>query len=133
LEVSVSNLGEFQKQVSELLLRHRSLLDILSKCDQSNASVHRSVIKAVTECGCIEVQGKKQPYSPEMTVEEAQAALQSHVSGNLCDQCAEVVSEQLGKSLFYLSALCNVLDVNLEKVIEDESKKCNTLGIFKMA
>ena len=127
--MSVSNLGEFQKQVSELLLRHRSLLDILSKCDQSHASVHRSVIKAVTECGCIEVQGKKQPYSPEMTVEEAQAALQ----GQLCDHCSEIVSEQLGKSLFYLSALCNVLDVDLEKVIEDESKKCNTLGIFKMA
>lgn len=131
--MSLSQLGEFQKQVSDLLLRHRSLLDILSKCDQSNASVHRSVIKSVTECGCIEIQGKKQPYHSEMTVEEAQAAMESHLSGQLCDHCKEVVSEQLGKSLFYLSALCNALDVDLEQVIQDESKKCNTLGIFKMA
>lgn len=128
-----SNLSEFQKLVSDLLLRHRSLLDILSKCDQSNASVHRSVIKSITECGCIQVKGEKQPYSQDMTVEQAQALMQTHLSGNLCDQCNEIVSEELGKSLFYLSALCNVLDIDLDKVIEDEAKKCNTLGIFKMA
>lgn len=131
--MSVSNLGEFQKQISELLLRHRSLLDILSKCDQSNACVHRAVIKAITECGCIEVNATKQPFTQDMTVEQAQELLQTHVSGHLCDGCLEIISEELGTSLFYLSALCNVLNIDLNNVLEDEAKKCHTLGIFKMA
>ena len=131
--MSVSTLGDFQKQVSELLLRHRSVLDILSKWDQAAASVHRTVIKAVTECGCIEVHGQKQPYDQNMTLEDAQKLLQSHLSGRLCEHCAEIVSEEMGKSLFYLSALCNALQIDMEKVLEAESRKCSTLGVFKMA
>lgn len=126
-------LKQFQDQVSELLLRHRSLLDVLSKFQQSNALVNRSVIKSVTECGCIQVNASKQAYQPEMTLQDAKHTLDTHVEGNLCEQCLEVVGAELGRNLFYMSALSNLLDIDLEKVVENESKKCMTLGLFNMS
>lgn len=131
--MSVQHLKNFQDQVSELLLRHRSLLDILSKYDQSNSSVHRSTIKAITECGCIEINAKKQNYDETMTKEQVTDILDTHLTGKLCEQCKDVVSSELGKNLFYMSALCNLLDINLEEVVTNESNKCSTLGFFNMS
>ncbi|MFD2615243.1 DUF1573 domain-containing protein [Paenibacillus gansuensis] len=127
------SLKEFQDQVSELLLRHRSLLDVLSKNNQSNASVHRAVIKSVTECGCIEIHAKKQRYPEQPDLQEAMETLEHHLSGHLCDQCSEAVTAELGKNLFYVSALCNLLDIDLQQVVENESKKCSTLGLFNLS
>jgi len=126
-------LQQFQDQVSELLLRHRSLLDILSKFQQSNAAVTRSVTKSITECGCIEVNASKQPYTPYMTIEEAKSVLGTHVKGQLCEHCLDMIEAELGKNLFYMSALCNVLDMKLDKIMIEESKKCSTLGFFNMS
>ena len=126
-------LQQFQEQVSELLLRHRSLLDILSKFQQSNAAVNRSVTKSITECGCIEVNACKQPYTEDMTIEEAKSVLGTHVSGQLCEHCLDMIEAELGKNLFYMSALCNVLNMKLDKIMIEESKKCSTLGFFNMS
>ncbi|MFD2672498.1 DUF1573 domain-containing protein [Marinicrinis sediminis] len=131
--MSANQLNEFQDLVSNLLLRHRSLLDVLSKFDQSNASVHRSVVKAVTECGCIEIHAHKQEITSEMSMEEAQEAIKSHVKGNLCESCLEAVSGQLGRNMFYVSALCNLLDLKLEHIVEEEAKRCSTLGLFNLS
>jgi hypothetical protein len=131
--MSSLTLKQFQDQVSELLLRHRSLLDVLSKFQQSNAAVNRSVIKSITECGCIQVNAAKQSYDPELTLDEAKNVLGTHLQGQLCENCMEVLSTELGRNLFYMSALSNLLDVNLEDVVEKESKKCSTLGLFNMS
>lgn len=131
--MSVHDLNEFQNQVSELLLRHRSLLDVLSKYQQSNSTVNRSVIKAITECGCIEVAARKQPYDAETSGEQLKDLLNTHVQGGLCDHCVDVIETELGKNLFYMSALCNLLHIDLNEVLERESKKCQTLGFFNMS
>ncbi|NEW09690.1 DUF1573 domain-containing protein [Paenibacillus sp. SYP-B3998] len=131
--MSSLTLKQFQDQVSELLLRHRSLLDVLSKFQQTNAAANRSVVKSITECGCIGIQATKQAYHSEMTLDEAKDVLGNHVSGHLCEHCTEVVSAELGRNLFYMSALSNILEVDLEKVVENESKKCSTLGLFNMS
>ncbi|MDF2716243.1 MAG: hypothetical protein K0R28_3168 [Paenibacillus sp.] len=126
-------LKQFQEQVSDLLLRHRSLLDVLSKSQQSSASVNRSVIKSVTECGCISLQANKQPYQDELTLEEAKELIQTHINGNLCENCVDAITVQLGKHLFYLSSLCNLLNLDLDEVITKESQKCSTLGLFNLS
>src|SRR4051812_43433968 len=113
-------LKQFQEQVSELLLRHRSLLDVLSKFQQSNAAVNRSVIKSITECGCIQVNAEKQKYSEEMTIRQAQELLETHLKGHLCENCLDIIGAEMGKNLFYMSALCNLLDVDLEEVVSKE-------------
>ena len=131
--MSTHNLKQFQDQVSDLLLRHRSLLDVLSKFQQSNSAVNRTVVKSITECGCIEVDAKKQLYDAAMTSEQMKQLANTHVKGALCENCMENVIKELGRNLFYMSALGNLLKLNLDEVLEAESKKCHTLGFFNMS
>ncbi|MBN3523777.1 nucleoside triphosphate pyrophosphohydrolase family protein [Paenibacillus apiarius] len=131
--MSTPSLQTLQDQVADLLLRHRSLLDILSKYGQSDASVNRAVTKAITECGCLELHATRQPYCADMDVNQAKQSMESHVQGNLCDHCKDVVKSELGKHLFYMSALCNLLDIELNDVVKQESSKCSTLGIFNLS
>lgn len=130
--MSAPTLDQFQQQVSELLLRHRSLLDVMSKFGQSGASVNRAVTKAVTDCGCIELNARKQQYSDELNLENAKSTLQSHLSGQVCEPCRDALKSELGRNLFYMTALCNLLDIDLDEVIADEYDKCSTLGLFNL-
>ena len=102
--ISSLTLKQFQDQVLELLLRHRSLLNVLLKFQQSGAAANRSVVKSITECGCIQVHAAKQEYHPEMTLDEAKDVLRTHVSGHLCEQCIEVVSSELGRYFLHVCA-----------------------------
>ncbi|GIO15265.1 hypothetical protein J19TS2_48200 [Cohnella xylanilytica] len=130
--MSAPTLQEFQQQVSELLLRHRSLLDVLTKYSQSNASVNRAVSKAITECGCIELNARHQGFSEEMELDQAMKQSKSHMEGQLCENCLDIVRSELGKNMFYMSALCNLLGISMEEVVAKESDKCSTLGLFNM-
>lgn len=131
--MSTLTLKQFQDQVSELLLRHRSLLDVLSKYQQSNAAVNRSVVKAVTECGCLEVEAGKQHYTFNMTLNQAKEQLETHIAGQLCEHCVDVVQAEIGKNLFYMASLCNLLGLDLEQIVRQESEKCSTLGLFNLS
>jgi hypothetical protein len=130
--MSAPALHEFQQQVSELLLRHRSLLDVVTKYSQSNASVNRAVAKSVTECGCIQLNARNQGFSEQMEPDQARLQSKSHMNGQLCENCRDVIQSEMGKNLFYLSALSNLLDVNLEDVVAKEADKCSTLGFFNL-
>ncbi|MFX3631163.1 MAG: DUF1573 domain-containing protein [Candidatus Pristimantibacillus sp.] len=130
--MSSPTLDQFQQQVSELLLRHRSLLDVMSKFGQSGASVNRAISKAITDCGCIELNARKQQYSDELNLENAKVTLQSHLSGQVCEPCRDVLKAELGRNLFYMTAMCNALDIQLDDVIANEYDKCSTLGLFNL-
>lgn len=126
-------LEEFQDQVSQLLIRHRSVLDVLSKTQESAARVNRALTKSVTECGCVEVSARKQPYDSDKSLQENQSYLDTHYSGPLCEHCKDVLTAELGKNLFYLTALCNIADIKLADVLETEGKRLNTLGVFNLS
>jgi NTP pyrophosphatase (non-canonical NTP hydrolase) len=130
--MSAPTLQQFQQQVSELLLRHRSLLDVVTKYSQSNASVNRAVAKTITECGCIELNARNQGFSEETEIDQARRQSKFHMNGQLCENCKDAISGEMGKNLFYLSALCNLLDVNLDEVVAKEADKCATLGFFNL-
>jgi len=121
---------EFQNTVSELLIRHHSILDVLSKFQESTARVDRAVIKAVTNCGCVQIDAKKKTIPPEASLSELRGYLESHLQGSLCPSCQEVTEMEIGKLLFYVAALCNLLDLNLYDVFLKEQKKISALGIF---
>ncbi len=127
------NVDDFQNQVSELLIRHRSVLDVMSKVQESAARINRSLTKAITECGCVEVVAKKQSYDPSKSLQENQQHLDTHFSGPLCEHCRDVVTAELGKNLFYITALCNIADIKLTDVIQKESDRLNTLGVFNLS
>ena len=125
--------GEFQEMVSEVLIRHRSVLDCLTKYQESTARVNRSVIKAVTDCGCISITANKKQYPARDSLKDCGKFMDSHLKGKLCEHCREVVAEELGKHLFYLTALCNTLDFKFEDLIGLEQERISTLGHFLLS
>jgi NTP pyrophosphatase (non-canonical NTP hydrolase) len=126
---------DFQNSVDESLLRHRSVLDIITKLQESEARVSRAVAKSVTNCGCIEVQAKKQYTTDnidDLDLDTLSASLDTHMHGKLCDNCREVLESELGNNLFYITSLCNLLDLNLYDILLKEYDKISTLGKYTM-
>ena len=119
---------DFQNSVNDSLLRHRSILDLITKYSESNARVNRATAKAVTNCGCIQISAEKQQLTENDSIENLN--FKSHLSGNICDNCREIIEREIGNDLFYLTALCNSLDINLYDILLKESDKINTLGKF---
>jgi hypothetical protein len=122
---------DFQNAVNDSLLRHKSILDILTKYQESQSRVNRAVAKAVTNCGCVKVNADKQCLpSDEDDIEELNKCLKTHLEGELCENCREVLERELGNNIFYLTSLCNALDLNLYDILIKEYDKINTLGKF---
>lgn len=124
-------LDDFQVLVDDLVLKHKSILDILSKLQESSSRVNRSVVKTITTCGCITIDASTKKTDENM-VEMLSNILNNHTSGNLCDRCREVLEQELGNHFFYIAALCNGLDLNMADIINKEKMKTNTLGRYNM-
>lgn len=121
----------FQNVVDESLLRHKSILDILTKLQESECRINRAVAKSVTNCGCIEICGKKQELPNDNTnIEDIGYLLKTHLEGSLCDNCRDIIEREIGNNLFYLASLCNVLDLNLYDILLKEHNKIGTLGKY---
>ncbi len=120
----------FQHTVGDLLVRHRSVLDVISKLQESDARINRAVAKAVTTCGCIRIEADKQRIPADARFSDIKSYMDSHVSGKLCEHCREVVESEMGQMMFYLAALCNVLDLNLYDVMIKEHERLMMLGAF---
>jgi len=126
---------DFQNSVCESLLRHRSILDIMTKLQESEARINRAVAKSVTTCGCVTVEAIKQQYQidkDDMDMETLKNCLQTHIKGSLCENCRDVIESEIGNNLFYLTSLCNLLDLNLYDILLKEYDKINTLGKFTL-
>ncbi len=121
----------FQDEVSRVLIRHKSILDITTKLDEYNARISRAVAKAVTSCGCISICATKQDYSTD-SFEEMLNSVKSHVEGELCDGCREVLIEEIGSYIYYLAALCNSLDLDLNEILNKEYDTIKTLGYYSL-
>jgi len=124
--------NDFQHTVSELLLCNRSILDLLAKSQETNARMNRAIVKAVTSCGCLKINAHKKEIPSEISLEELKQYLESHLDGKLCENCREMVEMEMGRVLFYLAALCNLLDLNLYDILIKEQKQLKTLGLFSM-
>jgi hypothetical protein len=124
---------EFQHTVSELLLYNRSILDLLAKSQETNARMNRAIIKSVTGCGCLKINANKKQIPSGSTLGELKKYLDSHLDGKLCESCREVLELEMGRTLFYMAALCNLLDLNMYDILIKEQKKLKTLGIYNLA
>jgi hypothetical protein len=125
-------LDSFQYAVSELLVRNKSVLDEMTKLEDSNARINRTISKAVTQCGCIKINAGKQEYSDDMEFEELKKSMSSHLNGKLCPACRDLVEKDIGRHLFYLTSLCNNLDLNLYDIIIKELDRLQLLGKYSL-
>jgi hypothetical protein len=125
----------FQNSVDESLIRHRSILDIVTKLQESGARVNRAVAKSVTNCGCINVEAKKlntPAIVDDLDLDTLSSSIDNHMQGSLCENCREVIEKELGNNLFYIASLCNLVDLNLYDVLLKEYNKISTLGKYTM-
>jgi hypothetical protein len=125
-------LEDFQSVVGELLIRNRSILDVLTKMQTSEGRVNRAVVKSVTHCGCIGIDGKKQAFPDEASMSNLSGLVSTQVRGELCPECRQTIEKEIGGALFYLAALCNTLDVSLYDVILKEKETLGTLGNYSL-
>lgn len=123
--------NDFQEQVDNVLIRHKSILDIITKLDEYSARINRAVAKSVTSCGCISINATKQDFS-KGSFDKLKDSVQSHVEGSICDGCREVLEKEIGSYIFYLAALCNTLDLNLDSILSKEYDIIKTLGMFSL-
>jgi len=123
---------DFQQSVSQLLIRHKSILDIITKLEESQSRVNRAVVKAVTSCGCIQVSAQKQHIPHDADIKDLKSCMSTHIEGELCESCKDIIEKEIGNNIFYITSLCNTLDINLHDVLEKEYEKINTLGIYNM-
>lgn len=125
-------LNEFQYMVQDLIFRNKSIVDSMTKYQESNARVNRAIAKAVTQCGCIRIDAKKQEMPNDSSFEEARKAMDAHVIGKLCENCRDQIENELGKNLYYIASICNTLDLNLYDIIIKEQERVRMLGQFSL-
>lgn len=123
---------EFQNTVLDLLIRNKSILDSLTKYQDSNARVNRAIVKAVTQCGCIKINADKQKYSTDDDFDTIRKKLSTHVESKLCDNCRDTIEKEIGSNLFYLASICNILDLNMYDIMIKELNRIKTLGNFNL-
>lgn len=124
---------QFQETVGEYLIRHRSVLDVLAKLQEANARTNRAISKAVTQCGCIQIAARRQQVPADVTLKEVRGHMANHLEGELCEHCRDILEAELGNTLFYVAALCNLFDLNMYDVLLKEHKKLAALGVFNFA
>jgi len=123
---------EFQYTALELLVRNKSIIDLITKFQDSNARVNRGIVKSVTQCGCIKIHAKKQNFPEEGDFEEIKNAMKTHLEGKLCDNCRDLIEKDIGRNLFYLASICNTLDLNLYDIIIKEQDRIKMLGKYNL-
>ncbi len=123
---------EFQYTVSDLLVRNKSIIDQITKFQDSNARVNRAIVKSVTQCGCVKINATKQDFSFDGDINEIQQAMETHLEGKLCDNCRDMIEKDIGRNLFYLASICNSLDLNLYDIIIKEIERIKMLGKYNL-
>ena len=121
---------DFQKTVAKFTIRHKSVLDIISKADEASAKVNRATIKAVTQCGCIKIEARKHQWPEDVDILDLKNMLYSDLVGQLCSDCQDIIEAEIGKLLFYITALCNTLNLNFDQILVKENERILTLGKF---
>ena len=125
-------LDEFQFTVQELLVRNKSILDAITKFQDSNVRINRSIVKAVTQCGCIKVDAEKQHFPESDDFDEIRNAMETHLKGSLCNNCRDIIEKDIGRNLFYLASICNTLDMNLYDIVIKELERVKMLGKYNL-
>lgn len=121
-----------QESVDKILTRHKSILDIITKLQESSARINRSVIKSVTSCGCVSISASKHSIPKNIDYTQIHSYLDDHLDGELCELCREKITREIGRNLFYIAALANSFDMEIDNIIETECDKVKTLGTYTL-
>lgn len=123
---------QFQSTVQDVVIRHASLLDIITKLQESSARVNRAAIKTITSCGCVQLHTSVEDIPDNIAYEELKNYNSTHLQGVPCPVCKDKIEEEIGNQFIYLAALCNQFDLNIYDILLKEYKNISTLGKFSL-
>lgn len=123
---------QFQNTVQDVLIRHVSILDIITKLEETNAHINRAAVKTITRCGCLNLHAEKPIIPQDADYQDIKSYANSQLSGEICQVCREKIDQEIGTHLFYLAALCNNLNINLYDSFLHEYNRIKTLGPFSL-
>ncbi len=131
---NITELENFQMFISDILIRNKSILDQTTKLQDACTHLCRTISKAATSCGCITIDATKQQYtfSENTSLDQVKELMKTHVNGKLCENCQELLEKELGRVLFYLSAIANTFDVSLSDVLQKEKYRTELLGKYSL-
>jgi len=124
--------SDFQSAVSHFLMHSQSVIDIIARLQDSVSRANRAVVKAVIGCGCIEIHAEKTRLPEDAGLDDLREFLSSQVEGRMCDVCRDALAGEVGRSLLYLTALCNVFDISLQDILTKETDNLETLGKYNL-
>lgn len=129
-----SELDTFQTFISDILIRNKSILDQTTKLQDACTHLCRNISKSATTCGCISINAHKQPYptTEELSLDDLKTLLETHIDGELCPICQELIEKEMGRLLFYLGAIANTFDLSLSDILAHEKKRTELLGKFSL-
>ncbi|QUI24355.1 DUF1573 domain-containing protein [Vallitalea pronyensis] len=123
---------EFQCTVKENDCFNKNILEQLAKLQEAAAKVNKSIIRACTYCGCIEINANNKLYSyhDDINLDMIKLLDPHHISGELCDACRDRIEKDMGSCLYYLACISNSFDLNLDDVLLKEMDIIHLLGKF---
>jgi hypothetical protein len=124
--------NDFQKTVSLHLIRHRSILDVMTKYQDACSRVNRAIAKSVTSCGCLKIVATKQALPADASLSEMSEYVKTHLEGHLCPNCADVIEEEMGRSLFFMAAICTLTGIDFHDILKRENDRITTLGVYSL-
>jgi len=125
-------IDQFQNSVEEVLIRHVSLLDIITKFSEASSKVNRAVAKSTTSCGCMKLTPCSNDLPEDATYDQLKDQAHTELNGELCPVCREKIESEIGNLMFYLAAMCNKADVNMYDVFLKEYDRIQTLGKYNL-
>jgi hypothetical protein len=96
---------EFQNVWVDLLIRHRSVLDILSKLSEANSRVTRAVTKAITTVAASLFKLKRPRSRSMLILLRNWASIWTITCAGVCPNCEEVVISENGQAVVLLGRL----------------------------
>lgn len=125
---------EFQCTVRENDFFNKNILEQLAKLQEVSAKLNKTIIRACTHCGCIEINANNKLYSYDDDINFDMIKLLDphHISGDLCEDCKDLIEKNIGSCLYYLACISNSFDLNLNEVLLKEMNKINILGKFNI-
>lgn len=127
--------NEFQDTVREYEYFHKNILEQLVKFQELSAKLNKNIIRACSTCGCIEINANKFDFSNnarELSFEAIRLLEDHHIKGNLCEDCKDLIEKHMGSCLYYLTYMCNSLNLDFNDIFIKEMDKINLLGRFNI-
>ncbi len=130
-----SIINNFQYTVDHNLIRNKSIMDQLTKLQDCSSKVNRTISKAATSCGCIEILASKQAYpnlDTDLCFDDLPNLMCTHLKGELCEKCHDHLEREIGRTLFYLTSICSTFGMHLSDAFIRELRQIEILGKYSL-